>query len=115
MSRFVSRINQSFSQLLHATAQFAIAPPAWYFRYTFVVSLLIQLAFILVLHVFDDDAFLQTQPQTITIVVAVLFQLLQVGWVVLSSYRMVYFIIHDVVQPGVFVNMYLANVCMYSG
>ena len=32
----------------------------------------------------------------------------------LSSYRMVYFITHDVVRPVIFVNMYLSNVVMYA-
>ena len=65
---------------------------------------LTQAAFLIVLHWTDESAF-QSRPSAKTIVVSAVFQLAQVLWVAISSYRMVYFIIHDVVAPGVFVNM----------
>ena len=69
----------------------------------------------IVLHWTDQSAF-QSRPSAKTIVVSAVFQLLQVVWIAISSYRMVYFIIHDVVAPGVFVNMYafLAHVHLVS-
>jgi hypothetical protein len=68
------------------------------------VSCFSQAAFVIVLHWTDQSAF-QSRPSAKTIVVSAVFQLLQVMWIAISSYRMVYFIIHDVVAPGVFVNM----------
>jgi hypothetical protein len=81
-NRLLNGINSSMMFLVKSTAKFALSPPAWYFRYTFMVSVLIQLAFIILLEFAAPESYTANvgSPNGWIVAMTVFFQVLQVSF-----------------------------------